>query len=118
VSKSTIKVLLVEDDPLILFSLADHMREEGFEVVETRDASQALEALAEHSDLAAVVTDVHMPGPIDGLELTRIISRLVPKLPVIVASGRATKVDVPPGVMFFPKPYLLEDLSKLVKELV
>ena len=117
-SKSTTKVLLVEDEPLILFSLADHMREEGFEVVEACDASQALEALAIHSDLAAVVTDVHMPGPIDGLELTRIVNRLVPTLPVIVASGRATKVDVTPGVIFVSKPYRLDNLTRMLNELV
>ena len=115
---STAKVLLVEDEPLILFTLADYLREEGLEVVEGRDAVQALKALAIHSDISVVVTDVNMPGLIDGLELTQIVKRQFPLLPVIVCSGRVRKEQMPFGAIFIPKPYRLEDMSKLIMELI
>ena len=117
-STATAKVLLVEDEPLILFTLADHLRQVGLEVVEALDASQALEALAKHPGLAAMVTDVNMPGPINGLELTRIVNFHFPSLPVVVSSGQATKDEIPRGAIFVPKPYRYEDMSKLIKQLV
>ena len=45
-------VLVVEDEPLILFCTADDFREEGFTVYEARDADEALVALEEHIDMA------------------------------------------------------------------
>ena len=117
-SRSKTKVLVLDDEPNILFSVADHLRDEGLEVVEALDASQALDALTDHPDLAAVVADMHLSGSIDGVEFTRIVNILLPKLPVVVASGKASIEDMPPGVIFVPKPYQLEDLSSLLKELV
>jgi two-component system, response regulator PdtaR len=115
---SKAKVLVLEDEPRIMFSVADHLRDEGLEVVEALDASQALDALTEHPDVAAVVADMQLPGSIDGLEFTRIVNLLLPSMPVIMASGRTNKGNMPPGVIFVPKPYELADLSKLIKQLV
>jgi two-component system, response regulator PdtaR len=115
---SKAKVLVLDDEPRILFSVADHLRDEGLEVVEALDASDALDALTEHPDVGAVIANMQLPGSIDGAEFTRIVNLLLPTLPVIVASGIASKGDMPPGVIFVPKPYQLEELSKLIKQLV
>lgn len=62
-------LLLAEDDRVVLFTLADGLREAGFEVIEARDGARALELCkSELPDLALL--DIRMPG-LDGLELAR-----------------------------------------------
>ena len=61
----------------------------------------------------AAITDVQMPGPIDGLRLAHLISIRWPKVKVIVTSGRLRlrEDDVPAGVRCLHKPY---DPSQLI----
>ena len=62
-------LLLAEDDRVVLFTLAEGLREAGFEVIEARDGARALELCrSELPDLALL--DIRMPG-LDGLELAR-----------------------------------------------
>lgn len=63
------KILIADDDRLVLFTLAEGLREAGFEVVEARDGVQALTLCKSDSpDLALL--DIRMPN-LDGLELAR-----------------------------------------------
>lgn len=63
------KLLVADDDRVVLFTLAEGLREAGFEVIEARDGLRALElCLGVAPDLALL--DIRMPG-LDGLELAR-----------------------------------------------
>lgn len=63
------KLLLADDDRVVLFTLAEGLREAGFEVIEARDGQRALDLCrSERPDLALL--DIRMPG-LDGLELAR-----------------------------------------------
>jgi CheY-like chemotaxis protein len=65
-------ILLVEDEPLIRMDIAFDLRERGFEVVESARAMEALDLLATRSiPVALLLTDVQMPGEMDGLDLVR-----------------------------------------------
>jgi signal transduction histidine kinase len=79
------RILLVDDDPLILASTAAILEDAGHEVVDASSAAQALEALR-REDFDLVITDQLMPGT-TGLELARLIQQRLPLLPVILASG-------------------------------
>jgi len=61
------KILVADDDRVVLFTLSEGLREAGFEVIEARDGLQAL-ALCQSEVPALALLDVRMPG-LDGLEL-------------------------------------------------
>lgn len=63
------RILIADDDRLVLLTLADGLREAGFEVIEASDGLQAL-ALCRDKTLALALLDIRMPG-LDGLELAR-----------------------------------------------
>jgi response regulator NasT len=66
---TTNKILVADDDRVVLFTLAEGLREAGFEVIEARDGLQALALCrGEAPDLALL--DIRMPG-LDGLELAQ-----------------------------------------------
>jgi CheY-like chemotaxis protein len=63
-------VLIVEDEPLLRMFAADTLADAGYAVMEAGTAEEALHLIATGTPLVAVMTDIEMPGQIDGLELT------------------------------------------------
>ncbi|WP_205666108.1 response regulator [Aquabacter cavernae] len=102
-------VLVVEDEPLLRLVLSDLLRARGITVVEAASAGEALDLLAAGVEADLIFTDVRMPGPIDGLELSRRVRATCPDLPVVVTSGHLESSLVDPGVAFLRKPYLPAD---------
>lgn len=81
-----LRILLVEDEILIRMDLAETMRARGWEVIEAGTAVNALDLLRA-TPFDVVVTDVHMPGGMTGLDLARIVRDGWPDLAVVVMSG-------------------------------
>jgi DNA-binding NtrC family response regulator len=101
-------VLIVEDEILIRMMLADALRDADFEVIEAADAEEAFDVMHGLPDLDVLVTDVRMPGSVDGFELAAYVRRAKPDVKVIITSGHAG----PNGAIgladaFLPKPYEL-----------
>ncbi len=78
-------ILLVEDEILIRLSLAEFLRKAEFVVIEAGTAHEALTILRARSDVALVLTDLNMPGALDGAGLIRQIRRTSPAVKVVVA---------------------------------
>src|SRR5918998_6850671 len=111
-------VLLVEDEALVRMMAADVLREEGgFKVVEVVNADEALTVLEATADVRALVTDVGMPGSLDGFTLARVVKQAWPHIGVVVSSGRMAPgpKDLPSGALFIPKPYRPEALVTAVR---
>lgn len=96
-------VLVVEDDRLVRETMADVLRDAGFATCEAGCADDALRALAEHP-VDAVVTDIDMPGEIDGIGLARRMGELWPEIGVLVISG-GKRALLPPAARFLAKPF-------------
>jgi CheY-like chemotaxis protein len=114
------RVLVVEDEPLILSNIALHLCEEGFEVFEALNADAAIGILTDHRDIHLVFTDIDMPGSMDGLKLAAFITDRWPPVRIIVTSGKnmIEVTDLPDGSMFFSKPYELGAITSAIRELV
>jgi CheY-like chemotaxis protein len=99
-------VLLVEDEPLVRTLQVDILRDAGFWVVEAQDADEAFEVLKRRSDVKAVLTDVDMPGSIDGFEFARLVAQGWPDVGILVISGKAAPGphDLPGSASFIAKP--------------
>ena len=111
-------ILLVEDEILIRLLMADTLRDAGYQVVEATNADEALAVLQSRPELDLVVTDVRMPGTMDGLQLATHWKQLYPARPAIVVSGHLLAEQVGPADAFLPKPYTDAALLETVGELI
>ncbi len=113
-------VLVVEDEPIVRLVARDTLEESGFEVIEAHTAEEAVATLDGRCDIAAIFTDVHTPGCVDGLELARMAPERWPGVKIAVTSGRARPetCDLPPNALFVPKPYNPGWLAKAIQALV
>jgi CheY-like chemotaxis protein len=113
--RGQIVVLIVEDEALVRMFTADVLREDGgFKIVEAVNADEALTILEATADVQVVVTDVEMPGRMDGFALSRTVSQAWPNIGIIVTSGRSAPGpgDLPDGALYFAKPYSPEALIR------
>ena len=93
---STPHILVVDDDPLICQQLERLYASDGYRVTVASFVEQAQQVL-EKEDIDLVVTDIRLSGPLDGVELTRLVSERWSDIPVIVITGFAeieTAVEV------------------------
>jgi len=106
-------ILLVEDDVLQRIAAHDLLVEAGHDVAEASSAVDALGWLLGRPDVAAIITDIDMPGPLDGADLVRILAAIAPQTPIIVISATS---NAPAGVFrHLPKPYFPGDLLDAVE---
>ncbi len=109
-------ILVVEDEFLIRTMLAEMLREAGFTVVTACDGDEAL-AMISSVILDLIITDVRMPGSIDGIQLVAKVRESHKDLPIIVTSGHLTHFkDVAcDRTDFVAKPYDFASIIELVE---
>jgi CheY-like chemotaxis protein len=108
-------ILVVEDEVLIRISVCDFLRGAGFTVVEVGSAREALAVLKARADISLVVTDIHMSGAMEGLDLIREIRKSYPAIKVIAASAYRNTEPVEASIT---KPYSLESLLAAIKSVL
>ena len=82
-------ILLVEDEWLIRTMMAMEMMDGGFAVREAENGDQALALISQDpSVFSLLVTDIHMPGSLDGIGVARLLRQRRPDIPVIYTTGR------------------------------
>lgn len=102
------KILIAEDDRLVLFTLAEGLRQAGFEIVEARDGLQAIAlCLSESPDLALL--DIRMPK-LDGLELASRL-RNETSVPFLFLSAYGDEAYVQRAVAIGALGYLTKPLN-------
>jgi two-component system, response regulator PdtaR len=113
-------VLVVEDECLVRLDAVQTLREAGFAVMEAADAEEALAVVARGEDVDLLFTDINMPGPIDGLELARRVSRIRPRVHLLLTSGkvRPGRGQIPGGGVFIPKPYSSAAVARTVSAML
>ncbi|MBR1269761.1 response regulator [Bradyrhizobium sp. AUGA SZCCT0222] len=122
-SKSPTIVLIVEDDTLLRMCVAEIVEEAGFAVIEAADADAAMALLESRLDIALLLTDIDMPGSMNGLQLAHAVRNRWPPIKILVVSGqvRLQPFELPQDSCFLPKPYqtaaLVEALCTLAPPL-
>ena len=114
-------VVVADDEALIRMDLANVFQDEGYIVLEAEHAAAALDHLQCHCHLVvALVTDIQMPGSMDGVALAHEVRRCWPWIHLVVASGqvRPALEDLPAGCRFLHKPYHGSHAVRHVREMV
>lgn len=83
-----LRILVAEDEFLTRMLVSDHLREDGFIVLEAASGDEAIDILKSGAVIDLVFTDVQMPGSHDGMALLDFVKRAWPELPVVMTSGR------------------------------
>jgi DNA-binding response OmpR family regulator len=112
-------ILLVEDDVLQRIGVAEHLRQNGFSVVEAATADEAKAVLEAGVEVDLVFTDITMPAGIDGVALAQWAARRFAELPVMLTSALQSALDIaliacPQAKGVILKPY---DYDALVRRL-
>jgi DNA-binding NtrC family response regulator len=99
------RILVVEDDAAIRRLTSYALRNAGFEVLEACTADEGATRMAE-IEIDAIITDVEMPGALNGYDLAWQAHIQRPAAPVFVVSGsiESDRRDLPPQARFFDKP--------------
>lgn len=115
-----IVILVVEDEPLVSMTLVDDLEADGFVVLEATDASAAVKLLESRNDIRLIITDVDMPGTMDGLMLAAAVADRWPPIRIIVVSGHRNVeiTDIPDGSVFYSKPYRSAEIIETMNEML
>lgn len=80
-------ILMVEDEPVLLETIAECLRDWGYTVLEAPNATEAIARLATDSRVDVVFTDIRMPGRMDGFGLARWVRERYPGIRILLTSG-------------------------------
>jgi len=115
------KILVVDDDAIVIKSCRRILEAEQFEVTTVPSADEALERIKIY-DFDLVLMDVKMPKH-DGIFLMREIKKNWPDIPIIVMSGYPTPETIADvqklgAVQFIPKPFKPDEFMKSIRQVI
>ncbi|EGN75902.1 PAS domain S-box/PAS domain S-box/PAS domain S-box [Idiomarina sp. A28L] len=113
-------ILMAEDDDLVKQSLQRQLRSLGYRVTAVNSGPEALNALEAHSDIDLLLTDIVMPGGMNGRELADRAKERFPTVKVLFTSGYTENAIVhhgrlDRGVTLLSKPYTRLELASKVR---
>ncbi|MDO9369723.1 MAG: response regulator [Sphingopyxis sp.] len=116
-------ILLVDDEPLIRMLAAEQLEDLGYHVVEAEDAASALRLFESHGPYSLLITDVGLPGGMNGRQFAEAARALQPGLEVLFITGYAENAvlnhgHLDAGMHVMTKPFQMDSFARRVKMLV
>ena len=109
-------LLIVDDNPAVLRTMADMVENLGYRAVTAPNGEEALELLAKPNTIALVLTDVVMPGKVNGIELANEIGANF-HIPTVLATGSPRHRfmrDMSDQVDLLLKPFSIDQLDQRI----
>jgi PAS domain S-box-containing protein len=122
--QGTETVLLVEDEDSVRALARRALERRGYTVIEAGDGTEALDLCQEHKEtIHLLLTDVVMPGGVDGRTLAEQVARYWPGMKVLYMSGYTDEVIahhgvLDPGVQLIEKPFGPDALARKVRDVL
>ena len=115
------KILVVDDEPVVLNSCRKVLEDDGFDVCLVPSADEALKAIKDE-DFDLLLVDVKMPKH-DGIYLMQKVKEQWPDIPIIGMSGYTTPDTITDGVKmgaaaFIAKPFTPDELIKELRRVI
>lgn len=113
-------ILVVEDEMLLRMRAVDMVEDAGYSSVEAVDADEAVAILESRSDIALVMTDIQMPGSMDGLKLAYTVHERWPPIRIILVSGqlKLSTAEIPADSRFFGKPLEAAEMIAQMQKMI
>jgi signal transduction histidine kinase/CheY-like chemotaxis protein len=116
-------ILVVDDEPSVRMLIADVLEELGFNVIEAPDGPTGLRELQSKARVDMLITDVGLPGGMNGRQLADAARTTRPALPVLFITGYAENAiigndQLAPGMAVLTKPFVVEALANRVLDMV
>lgn len=108
-------VLLVEDEPNVRRVVRQQLIDLGYPVIEAEDGVQALTMIDQIPDIAIVVSDVIMPGGLDGRQLADRVLMSQPDMRIVLMSGYTDEADAGSDLPVLAKPFVRQDLARALR---
>ena len=120
VNDKKFKVLLVDDNQMVLQSTSIVVETLGHEVLSTNSAAKGLEILRQIKDVDVIILDISMPE-MSGVEMAKILLKDRPGFPIIFVSGfNNEKIENDllqlPNISFLNKPYRISTLDERISQ--
>ena len=109
-------VLLVEDDESVRHVVRQQLVDLGYPVIEAENGSQALAMIAQISDISLVISDVIMPGGINGQQLAVAVRQTRPEMRIVLMSGYADDLLGDESLPVLNKPFVRRDLVRAIQQ--
>ncbi|BCM19213.1 PAS domain-containing sensor histidine kinase [Mesorhizobium sp. J8] len=116
-------VLVVDDEPLIRMLITEVLGEIGYRVIEAADGATALKTVEAGEKIDLLITDVGLPGGMNGRQLADAMRQTEPKLKILFITGYAENAAVgnghlAPGMHVLTKPFAMERLASKIADIV
>jgi two-component system, response regulator PdtaR len=113
-------ILTVEDEFLVSEYLSRILKDEGYSVISVLSADEAIAVLESRNDIRLIITDINMPGTMNGLKLAAAVRGRWPPIRIIIATGLRppTKDQMPTGSLLLQKPYTPVSVVEAVERLL
>jgi CheY-like chemotaxis protein len=116
-------VLVVDDEPTVRMLVAEVLQELGYNALEAEDAAAGLKILDSTRRVDLLVTDVGLPGGMNGRQLADAAMAARPDLQVLFITGYAETAVVGgghlrPGMHVVTKPFALDTLGRRIREII
>ncbi|MXP45383.1 response regulator [Allopontixanthobacter sediminis] len=113
-------ILVAEDESLIRMLMVDTFEDAGYTVIEVGTGDAGIHILGQGQTIVGLVTDIDMPGDVDGCALARVTRVHYPDAAILVVSGNGepTPKSLPDGAEFIAKPYDIDDVLRRLEMLL
>jgi CheY-like chemotaxis protein len=117
------KILVVDDEPIIRMLVMDALEDARYTGIEASEGASALKILQAEPSVEMLITDVGLPGGLNGRQLADAARVARPGLKVLFITGYAEKSvigdgNLDPGMQVLAKPFQMETLAKTIRDMV
>ena len=116
-------ILIVDDEPTVRMLLKDVLSELGYSVLDAADSVEGLETLRSDAQIDLLITDVGLPGGMNGRQMADAGREIRPKLKTLFITGYAENAvigsaQLGPGMQVLTKPFAVDTLVSRVSHLL
>ena len=116
-------ILVVEDEPLIRLIVVEELIDQGYEVCEAESGDVAAGIIGDRMhDVMMLITDLHMPGKLDGFAIASLVKTHYPHAPIIFTTGRPDvaqrRIQLRCNDALLSKPFVPSELIAMIGQLL
>ena len=116
-------VLIADDEPTVRMLITEVLEELGYSAIEVADSASGLQVLQSDVRIDLLITDVGLPGSMNGRQMAEAGRQCRLKLPVLFITGYAEGAAfggdlLEPGMYVMTKPFAMEAMASRIKDII